>query len=140
MFGWLGKKMLQANVNRYKKEMETFLHSLQHLEKADIDTLAYWSARGAKEFLILYDCDVYTPFSSLEKFPGLDMGLFEQREKARRRGDHQSEKAIELWLHTVRGAAYTDHPELLALSKEIWLELGRGGELRYPEGFEPTNM
>jgi len=96
MFGWLKdkvtNKLTQSNVNRYKREMEAFLLFLE--AEKDTAHMVYLAAKGAREFMAIYDCDLYTPFSSIEKYPGLDMALFEQREKARRRGDQQAEKAV----------------------------------------------
>ena len=76
MFGWLGNKLIQSNVNRYKKEAEAFLHFLQAAEKEELEHMTFWASKGAMEFMALYDCDLYTPFPSLERHPGLDMALF----------------------------------------------------------------
>lgn len=136
MFGWFNKKMAQVNASAYRKEMENFLHSLKAMDAEYLSSLVAKTSSAAGEVQVAYTCDLFFPFPNVRKHPSMDIVLYEQIGKAKKRKDTLSADALSVWLHTVRGATY---PVLFELSKEIWCELGRAaeGEIHYPAKFEP---
>jgi len=132
MLNWLKNKIEQPTINRYKKGMEEFLILLQATEETQLENIAQLSVCVAEYYMENFKRDLYAPFSDENQFV-LATTLFEEHEQSI---DQGIAAAYYIWGCTFIGAFY---PELLTLSKQMWLELRRAGEIHCPEGFEPED-